>query len=346
KQVRSVESLSRQFLERSRTLDRRSAPRCAELARWAEEQGLPAEARALWLRVLTLDGDHEQAWKSLGGRPSKSGWGLRIGSQTFSATDLSAPGRDWKHAIELPTSHFLVKTNGDLTRALDICLELEHIYHLYYKRLGQPIELYPFEWVPEIRIHGAGKRAPQPPVAGVEAWYDKKSNVLMVYGDHAQSNHVWRAAVDMMIENSFRMAMGNRSGSLPVWAHEGIANGFVLSLRATHRDLTLMPGIPYRIWFQAQARLEKKLSVRRVFTSSAPDYGGGSHVLGYKSGAYTLVFYLLNGEDGKYQEPFFDYLRGAFRGKGSLKQFERAFPVGLNELSDSWVTFVEQVSGT
>lgn len=345
KEIDSVEVRLREFLDLHRALERKSSSKCAELARWADKNGLPGEARGLWLRVLTLDPDHAEAWEKLGGRRSKSGWSLRIGNQNFTATELKTGGRDWKHAVELPTSHFLVKTNANLTRALDISIELESIYLLYYDRMGKPIELYPFEWVPEIQIHGTSKRSPKPPAAGIEAWYDKKSNVLTVYGDHAKSNFVWRAGVDMMIHNSFRMAMGNRAGSLPVWAHEGIANGFVLDLRGTHRELTLQPGVPYRAWFQALARIEDRPSLRRIFTSSVPDYGGGSHRLGYQAGAYTLVFFLLYGEDRKYREAFFDYLRGAFRGKGSLKQFERAIPVDLALLSSAWLAHVHKTGG-
>ncbi|MBL4770728.1 MAG: hypothetical protein JKY61_06220 [Planctomycetes bacterium] len=344
-EVRSVERSSRAFLDRLSSLSRTSVAELAGLALWAEEHGLPGEAKALWLRVVLLDATDAEAWGKLDSKRTKTGWRLRLGNRTFTADEFRGSGRDWRYAIEIPTAHFLVKANGDLVNALDIAIELESIYSMYYERLGQQIELYPFEWIPEIRIHGGGKRAPQPPVSGVDAWYDTKSNVLMVHGDQPQANHVRRAALDMMIENSFRMALGNRAGTLPVWAHEGLANEFVLALRSDSHQLKLKGGEPYQAWFEAQARMKKKLSIRRVFGSSGSDYGGGTNKLGFRAASYTLVFYLMNNENDQYRKAFFDYLRAAFRGKGSLSTFERAFPVPLETLSKEWNTFIHETAG-
>ncbi|MCP5022723.1 MAG: hypothetical protein GY930_13235 [bacterium] len=344
KEVVSVESRVHDFLAEYEAVDRRSIEELRDLAIWAEKNRLPGEARNIWLRILLLDGHNEQAWKRVGGRRMKGGLGLRLGNKVFSLAEFKDSGRDWRYAIEIPTAHFLVKTNANLGKALNLAIELEAIYQIYAERIGHPIELFPFEWVPEIRIDGGGKRAPQAPVTGIDAWFDNKSNVLMVYGNKARTYHVWRAAMDMVIHNSFRMALGNRAGTLPVWAHEGLANGFVLGLRNTPRGLEFKQGIPHMDWFRAQAEMKEPLSIRRVFSSSQSDYGGGTNQLGYRAGAYTLVFFLMNGEDKKHREHFFDYLRSAFHGKGSLSTFGKAFPMDVETLSSEWFEFTRKTA--
>ncbi len=344
KQVISVESRSQEFLAEYAGVDKRSVPELRALALWAKDNGLPGEAHNLWLRILLLRDTDAQAWEEIGGQKRKEGYGLRLGNRFFSLAEFQGPGRDWRYAIELPTAHFLVKTNANLAYALDVAIDLESIYQIYDEQLGRHIELFPFEWVPEIRIDGGGKRAPQAPVTGIDAWFDTKTNVLTIYGNQARVYHVWRAATDMVIHNSFRMAMGNRTGTLPVWAHEGLANSMVLGLRQTYQGLKFESGIPHMVWFEAQANMKQPLTLRRIFSSSEPDFGASTNQLGYRAGAYTLVFFLLNGPDQKNASYFFDYLRSAFRGKGARSQFEKAFPVNLQELSRDWLLFVNKTA--
>ncbi|MFT7485034.1 MAG: hypothetical protein ACI9F9_000880 [Candidatus Paceibacteria bacterium] len=343
--VHSIERSMRLFLERYSELDSRNVVALTELALWAENEALAGEARNLWIRILLLDNENEQAWTKLGGSHSKRGWRLRVRGRYYNLEDLRGRVGEWKNALELPTAHFLVKTNIDPLRALDVSIDVERLYMMYYDLIGKPMELYPFEQVPELHIYGDADDAPRPPQPHWTAWFERIGNAVLVRGQEAQPHEVRKAVIDLMLTNSFRMALGNNQGALPQWAREGIGNAFAIAMRPEAGNLGVETGVPYLPWFESHAADEKPVSLKKVLDAGRGAFNTGGDESRFVAQSYTLVFFLLRGAEGKYRETFIAYLRSAFDGKGAASHFKKIFDLKLEDLDQEWSAFVKQTAG-
>jgi len=340
----SIERNLRTFLRRYSEMDPGNPKALIDLAKWAESNDLPGESRNLWIRALLADPENEEVWDELGGSKGRKGWRLRVRGRWYTLEELRERAQDWKNAIELPTAHFFVKTNVDPELALDIALDVERLYLLYYDTVGQAMELYPFEEVPEVHVRADVEDAPRPPRSDWTAWYQRVGNALMVLGTEANRHQVRTSAVEMLITNSFRMAQGNRDGALPRWAREGISNAFALALRREGVEWGLERGVPYRPWFEAQADDEEPIELKRLINASRGDFKTGSQEERFVRQAYTLVYFLLNAEEAKHRKPFVEYLRSAFDGKSSTSNFEKHMGVKLEDLESEWASYVRRMA--
>jgi hypothetical protein len=344
-EVQSIERSMRSFLERYSALEPTEVGALSELALWAESQDLPGEARNLWIRIVLLDSENEQAWTKLGGSNGRRGWRIRVRGRYYTLEKLRERAGEWKTAMELPTAHFLVKTSMEPVRALDISIDLERLYQMYYDKIGQPMQLYPFDEVPELHIYGDSEDAPRPPQPTWTAWYERVGNAVLVRGVEANVHEIRKSVIYLMIRNSFRKAQGNRDGALPYWAREGIANAFAFALRPNPGKLEAEPGVPYVQWFADQANDEKPLAIKKILDSGLGSFQTGPREEQYVRQAYTLVFFLVNAEDGKYRKLFVEYLRSAFDGKGAASHFKKIFDMDFDDLDEEWNTYVRRIAG-
>ena len=58
--------------------------------------------------------------------------------------------------------------------------------------------------------------------------------------------------------------------------------------------------------------------------------------------AYTLVHYFLNADGGQWRSRFFDYLRGAWKGRGSASDLEHAIGQDLDAIDKAWNAWVQE----
>lgn len=343
--IYSVERNVRTFLSRFESLDTTKVAALADLAHWAEMHDMPGEARNLWIRILLLDGENEQAWTKLGGTKGRKGWRLRVRGRHKTLDELREITGEWKSALELPTAHFLIKTNVDPALALDISIDLERVHQMYYDTVGQAMELYPFEETPEVHIYAHTDDAPRPTQPDWSSWYARIGNAVMVLGLDADRHEVRKSVVDLMLTNSFRLAQGNRNGALPQWAREGLGNAFAFALRPDRGHIGITTGVPYGPWFEHQAADSKPLSVKEVVNAGRGAFRSGKSELRFVHASYCLVFFLVNAQEGKYRGRFVDYLQSAFSGQGSASHFEKIMEVDLDDLDKEWRAFVAESAG-
>lgn len=343
--VDSIETRMRTFLERFEALDRTDIAALSDLALWAESQDLAGEARNLWIRVLLLDNENEQAWTKLGGSKGRKGWRIKVRGRYKTLDQLRERAAEWKTAMELPTAHYLIKTNADPTLALDASIDIERIHQVWYEVMGQALELFPFEETPELHVYADAEDAPRPPQPSWSAWYERVGNAVMVRGLDADVHEIRKAIVYMLVRNSFRLALGNRDGALPWWAREGIANAFAIAVRPDRGNVSFEFGVPYEPWFREQAADDKPLSLKKVLDAGPGAFNTGKQEERHVRQAYTLVFFLANAHDGSYRDTFVEYLRSAFDGKGAASHFEKIFGRDVEEIEAEWQEYVRQVAG-
>lgn len=345
-EVQSIERSLRQFLEKFETLDTTDVGRLTDLALFAEGSFLPGEARHTWIRILTLDPQNERAWTKLGGVKGRKGWQLKVRGRYYTLDELRERASDWKNAMHVPTAHFLIKTDVEPERALDVAIDVERIYLAYYDLLGPELRLFPFDDVPEIHVFRDADDYPSPPAPGWGAWYARNPNE--VYVDASGDISVGEVRVNVgycLLFNSFRRSLDVRTGELPAWAREGLAQGLALAVRGERGSLRLEVGVPHEATFARHARDGEALSLERLLGAGKAAFDAGTHGERHFVQAYTLTFFLVNAEGGKYRSGFADFLRGAFAGKGSSTHLERALGVDVEDLEQEWIAYVRAQAG-
>jgi hypothetical protein len=78
----------------------------------------------------------------------------------MACASASATGRN---ALELPTSHFLLKSDAEPERVLNLAIDAERAWFAFYDALGPALGLYVFDETPEIHVFADAKDYPAPP---------------------------------------------------------------------------------------------------------------------------------------------------------------------------------------
>jgi hypothetical protein len=231
-EIYSVERSLAQLFERYDALPSRGPSELAELALFCEQNELPSEARNLWIQVLTIDPENEQAWNELGGVYTKRrGWRLKVRGRFYTVDQLRERVSDWKHAMEIPTAHFLLKTDIEPERALNIALNLERAYMTYYEVVGEALALQVFDEVPEVHVFKDPKDYPTPRFQGDQAWFSRGENTVFVNGaGPSVANDAVFKLTHALVLNSFRRTIGG-NGSIAPWTERALAEAFSYALR-------------------------------------------------------------------------------------------------------------------
>ncbi len=342
--IHSVERSLREFLEAYDRVSAADVTALADLALLCEGRDLAAEARNLWIRILTLDPENEEAWTKLGGSKGRKGWRMKVRGRFYTLEQLRERVADWKNAMELPTAHFLIKTDVAPERALDVAINLERAYLTYYDLLGPHLKLYVFDEIPEIHIFAHADDYPVPPTPR-EAWFSMAQNTLYVDGSKDDPN-VGEIAANLtyaLIYNSFHRTLG-KSGSVAPWARRGLAEAFGAAIRreAEGRVRWDFEG-PYLPHFGSHARDAQPLSMKQVIRAGYTAFDSGTDANRYVAQSYTLAYFLVHGQDGKHRAGFAEYLRSSFEGKGSTTHFEKILDVKLDDLEKEWAAYVKEI---
>ncbi len=345
-EVQSLERSLREYLEQFERIDAHDPRALAELAAFAESRFLPAESKHCWARIVLLDPENEQAWTKLGGKKGRQGWRLEVRGRYLMLEQLRERFGEWKTALELPTAHFLIRTDAAIDRALDVALDVERACQEFYRVLGPPLGLYVFDEVPEIHIFSDQKDYPAPPTQGARAWFERSSNTLNVDA-HERPNpgEVVAELTETLIFNAFRRTLDQRTGEIEPWAREGLSQAFAVAVRPDPGRVRFEFGSPYGPWFEQHAADAKPLSLKEVLRAGFASFDSGTDASRYVAQSYTLTHFLVFAEDGKYRKPYAEFLRDSYLGKGGTSQFEKALGVKLEELEKAWTAYVKEIAG-
>ncbi|MEQ1895370.1 MAG: hypothetical protein ABL998_22765 [Planctomycetota bacterium] len=344
KEVRSTERRLAAFLERFDQTPRDDAKAMAALAKLAGEQELPGEAFGTWVRVLTIDPANEEAWQAIGGTKRKKGWELKVRGRFYTIQELKERIADWKNALELPTAHFLLRTDAPAARAVDVAIDIERTHSTFYRVL-RGLDLYVFDEQPEVNVYADPKNFPSPPTPGKAAWFERTSNTLHVDATRAQdSGTIVAELVDALVFNAFRRTL-DKTGELEPWIRNGMAQGFAAAVRPAPGRVKYDFSAPYPPYFKAQAADAKPLSIEQVLRAGFASYDSGTDAARYTAQSYTLVHYLANAEDGKFRAAFARYIKSAYLGKGGTSNFFKEIGVDEKVLEAGWKKHVATIAG-
>jgi hypothetical protein len=358
KYVQTIETSLREFLDRYDQVGGEDVPGLLELANFCESRALFGEARHLRIRVVLLDPENETAWTKLGGtHTERKGWRLRVRGRFYTLDQLRERAADWKNAMEIPTAHFLVKTDVFPEVALDLAIDVERAYLTFYElltvdwsradaaRLGDTLRLYPFDEVPELHIYASPDDYPEPPHPGEIAWFAQHANTL--YVDATAGTETPHAAVgklaELLLWNSFRRTVGKK-GSIPPWTRDGFAQAFGAAYRSDPGHATWDLTQPIRGHFETHAGAEKPLSIEDVMRAGIRASESGTRAPLYTAQSYTLAHFLSHGDDRAYRAAFFTYLLAAFRGRSAAMHLEKALDMKVEDLEERWIAYVKTMA--
>lgn len=345
--VQSIERSMAQFLDAYSALPADDVAGLLDLASFCESHELFGEARALHIRVVILDPVNEAAWTKLGGVFSKRrGWRLKVRGRYYSLEDLRERVSDWKNAMELPTAHFLIKTDVEPVRALNIAIDVERAYRTFYDLLGDTMHLYPFDEVPELRVYAHEDDYERPPSPGDVVWFAANANILHInasaIGDRPYI--VVSELTEVLLFNAFRRTVG-KTGNVAAWARKAFAQAFGGAYRKDPGNASWDLGHPIDSHFRVQAAEEDPLSVKDLLNSGRGAYEDPNRGGLYRAQGYTLMYYLVHGEGGAMRAQFGEYLISSFKGQGAATHFKKIFKVDLDEFDASWNAYVRQIAG-
>ncbi len=345
--VQSIERSLREALDRFTALSPGDVAGLLDLARFCESRELHGEARHLRIRVLTLDPENEEAWTKLGGvHTDRRGWRIKVRGRFLSIEQLRERVSDWKNAMELPTAHFLLKTDADPERALDLALDLERAYLAFYDLLGPVLRLYPFDEVPQIHVYASTDDYPRPPIEDQVAWYSRPGNEL--YVDAQRATVVPQAVVaelaDLMVFNAFKRTLG-KTGSAPAWVRSAIGQAFAAGFRRDPGRASWDLSQPIAAHFRAHATAPQPLSLSDVVEAAWGAFEGGPTPELYGAQAYTLMHFLAHADDGALRPALGAYLVRAFGGQGATTHLEKAVGLDDDEIEERWLAWSKRQAG-
>ena len=309
-----------------------------ELARFAEARALPGEARIFYWRALLLDPENPEARAGLGHERRGKRWSVEHDGRSYdSLEELFEATAAWKHAWRFPLAHFELATNLPLERALEAALDLEHFYLEFYRVFGADFELYECTHPMEVEIHADARSFPEN-AGGGRAYFWPEPNTLFVDASGGLERYALAHECTHQLLYTATQLEARRSGALPSWLDEGLAEYVAASTVLPPEPLALVPGFPHRGHFARFANSERPLSLARVLALQAPDFTGNSRRLEMYAQAYALVHWCLHADGGDHRAALFAWMREAFAGKSSPSTFKK--DLGLErDFEELWLAY-------
>lgn len=345
-EIQSVERSLREFLRKYDEADLGNPRATVQLAQWAETNGLPGEAQCAWIRTLTLDPENELAWTKLGGVKQRNVWKLKVRGRFYSLEELRKRASDWKTALELPTAHFIVRSDGDPARILDAAIDVERAWLAFYDVFATPLTLYVFDETPELNFVTDPKDFPNPPAPGMSVWFDRVANALNTnLTENPNRTAIAAEFCELMIMNAFRRTLDKRVGEIEGWVRSGLSLTFGFGFKPNPGHATFDFKVPEIGQFRLVAEDKDPLQLSRILGSGRGAYEGGPGSERYVASAYTLVHFLAFGEDGKHRAKFGEYMRDAYVGKSGASRLYGHLGLDEKALESAWRSYVKSIAG-
>jgi hypothetical protein len=342
--VRSIERSLDDFIRRWDEMPRTDVGALTDLATFCESRGLPGEARNLRVRILLLEPSNEAAARAIGATKSEGRWVITVDKRTKRLDEFLAAKPRWRDAVELSTTHFLVRTDLPLERVLDATIQLERHYLRFYHELGRELALYSFNEVPEVNVYADERGYPTPPLLGERSWFQPGINQLHVLAqDPLDLRIIQRDITALLLYNALRQSSGH-NGEMQAWASRGLCEYFAASAGHNVGDPWAPLGTPSHLLFDAAARDPKPPTLQRLLTTARSEFRSGPDGERRSMFAYTFVHFLMDAGGGEHREKFYEYVRDAWLGGGGTQLLYTSVGMKPRELELRWLDHVQAVA--
>ncbi|QDU69431.1 DUF1570 domain-containing protein [Engelhardtia mirabilis] len=339
-EVRSPALLYNELAQRLRRAPLGDVEGAVQIAKWAQEVGLEAEARYAWWRVLAFNWDNEEAHTALGSKSNSEGWRVRIDRKWLTREKFLERIVDWDTPFEIDLSFHEIRASSLLEDSLAAVDATVLTFDMLYREFGGLFEL-PFpQKVMEVHLHGDTESFP--PMNRRAAYFRTAENRVVC--DCSMWEGLSTLAHELMhqlLSNAYQMVDDGR-GSPPGWFDEGLAEiAAALVEVEAHGLSSLLETERARIWLRIHAQAEEPYELSRVLNfDQAQFHAVDGSELAYAQ-AFTLVLFLLQADEGTYVEGFRAFVASTFEGKGSGTHFQNAMDMKLEDLEARWIGYVQ-----
>jgi hypothetical protein len=236
REVHAVANHHRELLQQWRDSSPDDPAAMLRLARRADEQGLPHEARLFRWYALLQRPDDVELHTALGNRLAGKQWLVALGDKRVPFDRADAMGVDFAAAWRLRSEHFELRCAAGLRTTLDTLLELEGQYHAFHAAYGDSVRL--LELCEPIPVHVYRDRAQMPQQSGaIGAYYKPDEATLFTCCENGRAYALAHEATHALLHHTFGRAL-RAKGELPAWLDEAWAEHFAGRLQ------TRVPGKP------------------------------------------------------------------------------------------------------
>jgi hypothetical protein len=328
----------RAFLRLLGTLDRDSAAHWAELAQSAAAVGLAEESQLAWLKSLSLDPERDDAHTALGHNERNGTWTVKHGGKYLTWPRYLEAHEAWTGAWELGTTHFALRSNLELGVAIDAAFDLELAYARFYDLLATELRLLDITEPMKAEVHGreGSFRLRTPGEAG---WFDRVAETMLVDASPDPESYdrglLYHEVTHELFYFTTRQGKRNR-GSLPAWLNEGMAE-YVAS-RARDGDGHVLPFAERRHVesFKRHAEAKEPIALGRLLNLGVGEFSVGADLRQRYAQCYTLVHFLLEGEQESWRAGFLEFVRSAYASKSSSTHLWKALDAKQKVVEGAW----------
>lgn len=313
-----------------------------DIVRFCERMDLDDDARVFARAALVADPRDTEAHETLGHQRRSAGWVERDGARWVAFEELGDVRSDWKTAWELASTHYHLRTNLDMATAVTTLLDLECFYQAFFSRFGRELTLY--EVVEPMGAHVHRLRDTFPIVmAGRGAYYDEALNTLLVDASNGLDRGLLiHEATHQLLSCTAERARGS-SSDIPAWLDEGLAEYMRACTTGLPGRARFVEGLVASQHFARHAQASEPYSLARVLSLDSAEFQASSKSDLKYAQAYTLVQFCLHGQGEKYRRRFFDFVRGAYRAKGSPTHFKTAIDADGDAFEKAWTAYVREM---
>ncbi len=340
REARTRLSAWREAMERWDALEDDDAVRIADIAAFCRRAGLSEEARVFGLYALTVDPESVLAHESAGHERRGKEWFQREGSRRRPWNRPAGQPIDWRDAWVLETTHWSLRSNLPLAEALRAILDLENAYRAWYGLFAAELEFLHRPEPMRAQIHADAASFPES--SGSAGFYDRDARTLFVNASKGlDAGLMVHEAVHMLLDATSAWDRGAR-GSIPAWLDEGLAEYVRATLTGRRGRLAYDPSGINVLSMRAHAHAKRPYDLSRVLNFGPGDFAASSRQDLKYAQAYTFVHFLIEAENGRWREPFFEFLRSAWRGQGSSTDLEKVLGAKAEAIEKAWIPWVEQ----
>jgi len=275
--------------------------------------------------------------------------GSSVAQTTGNPLDRQAKLPWWERAPEEKIGHYWIKTDVEADLANRLARHLNLMYAEYSRRLAslpsrEPEKLnvmifrtqrdYEFVLRTKFGVDGTG--------SGGMFFANPSGTALAFWVEGLPMRRIEHV---LQHEGFHQFAYSRFGGDLPPWTNEGLAEFFGEAV-LVDRKLVIGQTTPRVIErLKTAIELDEYIPFQRILTMTGRDWnrqvrrGDGS--LQYHQ-AWSMVHFLVYGDDGRYVNAFEKYLRLINAGYRSEESFIRAFGNDIKAFEQRWVEYAKQ----
>ncbi len=344
-----------------------------QLGLWCLQNELPEQALVQFKQVIKLKPNHKSALEHIKKLEAEAIERELVKKYGVYKGVLNKPGAErenlpWEKARKMETEHFIVKTNLSNDALNDICFLLEVAYLKWHDFFGFP------DPKQKLRVALCKNKAEfgeiHRKLIGINSPLTS-SGVFIPRRDPAnKSRKDWlvayynpRGGVRIVMHEGthYAVALVGRAARLtfenpPKWLDEGLATYFESSWVDDSKLVTNVVNHARLSVVKRSLDQGNYIKLKRFINLAYIEYSSYS----YYAQGWSLVYFLINGQEGKYKPGFKKYIDAwkkkkiivkAHRTKGSwvpnpnnhVKVFEKCMGVPIDQLEEEWQTAIKNL---